>query len=340
MGNPLVSICIMFHNQKDYVERTLAGAFSQTYSPLEIVISDDGSTDGTSELLERLLRQKYASRNDLQVILNRNEKALGMLGNREKVYGLAHGELLVNADGDDISFPQRVELLTTAWLAQHKKPTMVTSEAVIVDEYDRPLGLTSFHGKPIGATLAIAAAVIPFFPPVCHDAAYHAHDDLVFHLRASLLGNTIAVDQPLIYYRYGSGESSGGKYRKKMVRGFTGLVSGLRQILLDLQARQDILPLEKVSSMTQRAKREIAFCEAILPLWSSPSFLARLKSCRQTKYYRRSTKLLLVSLLLLLPQGLGDFLFGMAEKLHRFICRRRARNLDMAPLDAILAKLQ
>ena len=101
---PLVSMCVMFHNQIDYLTRTLAGVFLQDYSPLEIIISDDGSTDGTYELLQKLLERLKADYPQIPVVLNHNEKALGVLGNREKVYSLAHGELLINVDGDDISF--------------------------------------------------------------------------------------------------------------------------------------------------------------------------------------------------------------------------------------------
>ena len=339
MEKTLVSLCVMFHNQKDYVERTLAGAFSQTYSPLEIVISDDASTDGTSELISGFLKKKDYTQRGFKLILHRNEKALGMLGNREKVYSLANGELLVNADGDDISYPQRVEHLVSAWLANGKKHTMLTSEAIVIDENDRPLGETHFHGKPIGATLAIASNVLPYFPPVCHDAAYNAHDDLVYHIRASLFGETFGVNEPLIFYRYGSGESSGGKYRKKMVRGFTGIISGMKQVLLDLKACEGKVPEEKIQLVSKRAIDEIAFSEAILPLWTSHSFITRLNSCVKTKYYSKGFKLFTVCIILLLPQTLGDILFLCSEKLKRYISLRRARKTDMGQLQNILAEL-
>ena len=337
MPLPLVSMCVMFHNQRDYVTKTLAGVFMQDYSPLEIVISDDGSTDGTYELILELLEKLKKDYPHFSVVLNHNEKALGMLGNREKVYSLAHGELLINVDGDDISYPQRVGRLVAAWLANGKKSTMLTSEALIVDEIDRPLGQTQFCGKPIGATLAIASFVLHFFPPVCHDAAYNAHDDLVYHLRASLFGETLGIGEPLIFYRYGSGESSGGKYRKKMVRGFTGMISGMKQILLDLKACHDKVSISKRRFIYDKACKEIAFSEAILPLWTSNSFFMRLKACLKAKYCCTwSIKRLVVCLVLLLPQTLGDFIFLCCEKLKRCICLSRAKKSNMSQLDAIL----
>ncbi len=336
MNNPLVSICILSHNQREYVERTLEGAFSQTYSPLEIVISDDGSTDGTSELVTQLLQYYSKINKTIKITFNRNEKALGMLGNREKVYALANGELLVNADGDDISFPKRVESLVEAWLSKEKKPSMLTSEAIIIDENDRPLGQTHLHGKPIGATLALAASVRDLIPSVCHDAAYHAHDDLVYHIRASLLGETLSVNQPLIFYRYGSGESSGGKYRKKMIRGFTGIISGMKQILLDIKTCQGKIPPEKLIAIQKRAEKEIAFSEAILPLWQSSSFLTRVKTCLQTKYYVHGITLFLVCWILILPLPLGDLLFFCGERIKRYFSLKRARNLPQ--VNSILHK--
>ncbi|MFZ9020596.1 MAG: glycosyltransferase family 2 protein, partial [Paracoccaceae bacterium] len=52
-----VSFLILTYNQVDFVENALSGAFSQTYSPLEIVISDDASTDGTREKIKEMVAQ-------------------------------------------------------------------------------------------------------------------------------------------------------------------------------------------------------------------------------------------------------------------------------------------
>ena len=49
MSYPLVSFCVKSYNQKELLKEALQGAFAQTYRPLEIVISDDGSTDGSWE---------------------------------------------------------------------------------------------------------------------------------------------------------------------------------------------------------------------------------------------------------------------------------------------------
>jgi glycosyltransferase involved in cell wall biosynthesis len=49
---PTVSICIPTYNRKDYLKETLASVFAQTYKDYEVVVVDDGSTDGTEEMIK------------------------------------------------------------------------------------------------------------------------------------------------------------------------------------------------------------------------------------------------------------------------------------------------
>lgn len=49
---PAVSVCIPTYNRKDYLKETLQSVFAQTYKDYEVVIVDDGSTDGTEEMIK------------------------------------------------------------------------------------------------------------------------------------------------------------------------------------------------------------------------------------------------------------------------------------------------
>ena len=49
---PLISFILITYNQEDFVRDALDGAFNQTYSPLEIIIADDGSKDNTVKVIE------------------------------------------------------------------------------------------------------------------------------------------------------------------------------------------------------------------------------------------------------------------------------------------------
>lgn len=51
---PKVSVCIPTYNRKDYLRETIASVFQQTFKDFEIVVVDDGSTDGTAEMVARM----------------------------------------------------------------------------------------------------------------------------------------------------------------------------------------------------------------------------------------------------------------------------------------------
>ena len=51
----LASICITCYNQEDTIRESLLSAFNQSYRPLEIVICDDNSTDGTNAVIDEVL---------------------------------------------------------------------------------------------------------------------------------------------------------------------------------------------------------------------------------------------------------------------------------------------
>lgn len=53
---PLVSIICLCHNQKDYVQAAIRSVLSQTYSNLELIVVDDASTDGSVEVIEKVIQ--------------------------------------------------------------------------------------------------------------------------------------------------------------------------------------------------------------------------------------------------------------------------------------------
>ena len=92
---PLVSILIPTFNQADYIGQAVESALQQDWPELEVVVSDDGSSDDTQHVLE-----KY--HDDERVRLSRNAENLGRVGNYRKcLYELANGDWALNLDGDD-----------------------------------------------------------------------------------------------------------------------------------------------------------------------------------------------------------------------------------------------
>jgi glycosyltransferase involved in cell wall biosynthesis len=51
---PLVTFALFTYNRERYIREAVEGAFSQTYSPLEIILSDDCSSDSTFEIIREM----------------------------------------------------------------------------------------------------------------------------------------------------------------------------------------------------------------------------------------------------------------------------------------------
>ena len=76
----LVSFCVKCFNQERYIGEALKGAFAQTYRPLEIVVSDDASTDRSWDVIEAAVAEYRRRPDAADVVLNRNASNLGNLG--------------------------------------------------------------------------------------------------------------------------------------------------------------------------------------------------------------------------------------------------------------------
>ena len=99
---PLVTLAVITYNQEQYIREAVDGALAQTYSPLQIIISDDCSPDATFDIAEDIVN-KYEGPHD--VLLNRNDPNLGIGKHVNKVMGLVKGDLVVLGAGDYISIP-------------------------------------------------------------------------------------------------------------------------------------------------------------------------------------------------------------------------------------------
>jgi glycosyltransferase involved in cell wall biosynthesis len=94
-----VSICIPAYNCEQYIAATLHCLFKQTYANLEIIVADDGSADGTVELLQTITdaRFKYNS------LPNRGAAAA-----RNTAYEMSSGEYIKFMDSDDLMSPDSI----------------------------------------------------------------------------------------------------------------------------------------------------------------------------------------------------------------------------------------
>lgn len=102
MEQGLVSIITPMYNAKQYIEATMESVIAQTYENWEMLIVDDGSTDGSDSLVEKY--QKKDKR--IRYIYQDNE---GVSAARNRGIMDARGEFLAFLDSDDLWYPKKLE---------------------------------------------------------------------------------------------------------------------------------------------------------------------------------------------------------------------------------------
>ncbi len=101
-----VSVIIAAYNCELYVEEAIRSILDQTYTNLEVLIADDGSTDSTKDIIDSL--------EDNRIIRYHNEKNIGLLRTWNRLIPLTTGVYITWQDADDLSFPKRIEKLVGA----------------------------------------------------------------------------------------------------------------------------------------------------------------------------------------------------------------------------------
>lgn len=100
---PLVSVIIPVYNCEEYIQKCLDSIYSQSYDSFEIIVVDDGSTDGSL----RILRQNAKKHSNITLIEQANK---GQGFTRNHALKLANGEYVLFVDADDYIEPQTLEL--------------------------------------------------------------------------------------------------------------------------------------------------------------------------------------------------------------------------------------
>jgi glycosyltransferase involved in cell wall biosynthesis len=100
MNGPLISVILPVHNGERFVAHALNSVFAQGYDDLDVVVVDDGSTDGTAAVLAR-----YGAR--ITVIAQENA---GPAGARNTGLAHARGDIVAFIDADDLWHPRKLEV--------------------------------------------------------------------------------------------------------------------------------------------------------------------------------------------------------------------------------------
>lgn len=104
-----VSIIVPIYNVVSYVEKTINSILKQTYKNLEIILVDDGSTDGSSDICDR-----FASMDDRIIVIHKLNG--GVVSARKAGLEVATGEFIGFVDGDDWIEPDMYEYMVNVLL--------------------------------------------------------------------------------------------------------------------------------------------------------------------------------------------------------------------------------
>lgn len=100
------TLFVVCYNHENFIKDSLHSAFNQDYPNLDIIISDDNSTDNSFKIIQNEVKKYRGSHN---IIINRNKKNLGMIEhNNHIIFNLIKTTHFIPQGGDDISEPTRV----------------------------------------------------------------------------------------------------------------------------------------------------------------------------------------------------------------------------------------
>lgn len=103
----LISVIIPVYNVADYISDCLDSVVNQTYAPLDVIVIDDGSTDGSGEICDRYA----AAHEEIRVVHQDNR---GISGARNAGVEIASGSYIVFIDGDDYIHPDMIRIMHEA----------------------------------------------------------------------------------------------------------------------------------------------------------------------------------------------------------------------------------
>jgi len=254
MNKPLVTITTLSYNQEKYIREAIRGLLSQTYEPLEIIISDDHSTDQTWQIIrEEVGNYERSGGVHKNIVLNRNEKNLGIAKHYDFVNTMIHGALMVEGAGDDVSLPDRVSRIVEEWEKSGRQATLVHHGYVEMDVAGRDIRIMPPRNAEcaLGATVAYAIQVLRGFSPLEGAAV----EDQVWAKRALMLGPELRIPDVLVRYRVGAGVSTSFvNQRERIYKNAFTMAASCEQVLKDLEEKKRFIEptrYELVKDMAQ-----------------------------------------------------------------------------------------
>ncbi|MCC6186190.1 MAG: glycosyltransferase family 2 protein, partial [Chitinophagaceae bacterium] len=106
-NSPIITVSIATFNAQKFLAKAIDSILQQSFSDFELLIIDDGSEDGTEELI--------ATYQDSRIVYIKHDQNQGLMKCRQEAIELARGKIIVWQDADDWSAPNRLERIFMAF---------------------------------------------------------------------------------------------------------------------------------------------------------------------------------------------------------------------------------
>jgi glycosyltransferase involved in cell wall biosynthesis len=182
-ARPAVSVLITCFNYGPYVGEAIESVLRQTYEVSEIVVSDDGSSDNSCEVVEG-----YASR-DGRVKLVRGAHG-GMAACLNGAYAASSGDVVCLLDADDVFLPDKVEAVVEAF-RDNRDAGFCTHRALLMDHKARRRGVYPLGSLPVGDCAFSTfsnAGILMGLPPTTNLSLRREVAERLFPISAELTG--------------------------------------------------------------------------------------------------------------------------------------------------------
>jgi glycosyltransferase involved in cell wall biosynthesis len=198
---PRVTIGLSFYNPGADFELAIKSVFAQTFTDWELVLVDDGSTDGSLEFARSIV--------DSRVRVYSDGQNVGSSIRMNEVIQATQTPYLIRMDADDILHPQRVEI-QYAELLKHGNEAIVGTATYSINTQSQAVGFTpSKQFQAFGYAArhnlvqpTVAASIEWFLKhPYSKDWVYRRCEDAELWCRASADSKYINMALPLVYYR-------------------------------------------------------------------------------------------------------------------------------------------
>lgn len=220
-GGPRVSVIIPAWNRAGTILEAIHSVLSQTFVSLEVIVVDDGSTDGTAAAV----RERHGA--DPRVVLL-SQANQGPAAARNAGIGRARGELIAFLDSDDLWDPEKLAA-QVGHLDAHPVAGLTFCDARVQDERG-PQARTRFESKGFGGDCSLRGLVEARFP-LCtpsvlirrealadaggFDASFPCAEDWDLWIRLVDRREAVCLMTPMVTIRRGAGSLSRGRPLEK-----------------------------------------------------------------------------------------------------------------------------